>query len=104
MSKKMKLISHSEYEKLIASSKEPQILRNSALSNQLHRNEAALSEILNWESLSDDIKLALFNSAAKGLREKFVALTETPLLVEFSKHDTTPNSEESHTTMPTISH
>jgi hypothetical protein len=84
MSKKMKLIPHLEYEKLITVHKTPQLLHKSASVNLFNRNQAAATDVLKWDSISDDIKLALFNSTMRGLRANFEALTNTPLQVEIS--------------------
>jgi len=82
MSKKMKLVPHLEYEKLLSVHKTPQLLHKSAGVNQFNRQQAAASEVLSLDSISDDIKLALFNNAMKGLRANFEALTNTPFKIE----------------------
>ena len=96
----MKLIPHLEYEKLISSNSGPKFLRKSAYVNQLNRNQEAASQLLVWDNVSDDIKLALFNTAMKGLREKFVALTEEPVLVEISKNSRPLNSTSDQESLP----
>ena len=78
----MKLIPHLEYEKLVAIHKTPQLLPKSASINLFNKKQAAAAQVLNLESISDDIKLALFNTTMKGLRANFEALTNTPLKVE----------------------
>jgi len=82
MSKKMRLIPHLEYEKLIAAHKAPQLLHKSAEVNQFNRQQVLASDVLDWNLISDDIKLALFNNTIKGLRSNFEALTNTPHRVE----------------------
>jgi len=87
MSKKMKLIPHLEYEKLISSKTAPQLLHKNAVVSLFNRKEAATNELLNLESVSDDIKLALFNSTVKTLRASFQELIHTPMQVEVSNMD-----------------
>jgi len=92
MSKKMKLIPHFEYEKIIALAKAPQLVHKSASVNMLCTKQTPVSEVLGLDTISDGIKLALFNTTVKGLRENFTALTSTPLQVEIS-NQTTSNRE-----------
>jgi len=102
MSKKMKLIPHLEYDKLITARNASKHSENSAYVSKLSQNQAAASELLNWDSISDDIKLALFNSAMKGLREKFVAMTQAPILVEVSEKKGVHNNADKEVKVPAV--
>jgi len=81
MSKRMKLMTESDYEKLVRRGNEHDLAHNSASVNSFHHRKTNSSSILNLVNLSDDIKLALFNTVVKGLRTQFEQLSQEPVPV-----------------------
>jgi len=81
MSKQMKLISEVEYEKLVQRGLEQNLVPNPITVTSFRRRDIDSSSILTLTSLSDDIKLALFNTVVKGLRTQFEELSKRPIPV-----------------------
>lgn len=78
MSKRMKLISHVEYEKLVNASQSNLNHQKTLPVKSFNQKDSGLSSFLNLNSLPDDIKLALFNTAARGLHAQFENLSQSP--------------------------
>lgn len=73
----MKLIPNLEYEKLVRNQAKSEIEKTLHLKS-FHNKDRISSSVLNLHQLPDDIKLALFNTAAKGLHTQFQMISETP--------------------------
>ena len=84
MSKKMKLIPYAEYEKLVNREQSTDFFHKTPVLESFRRKEANSADIMKLTELSDDIKLAMFNSVVKGLKEKFETLTSMPVRVEIT--------------------
>jgi hypothetical protein len=77
----MKLISEVEYEKLVQRGLEQNLIPNPIAVTSFQRRNTDSSSILTLTNLSDDIKLALFNTIVKGLRTQYEELSQRPIPV-----------------------
>lgn len=75
MSKRMKLVSEIEYEKLLSKS---QYLPKSLDEKNFFDKDSLASSILNLHTLPDDIKLHIYSSVLKNVNEKLIEIKNTP--------------------------
>ena len=99
MSKRMKLISDVDYDRLMKST-----LPTDSKEASFHDKNITASKLLDVSSIADDIKLALYNTLIKGINDKLSQLVSEPIPVRIENTEIPqPTSAENNNTEPATS-